>query len=194
MDHLFDPEDYTQAIPKKEDPFPPGYFKGKPRPDRDNEDIKRLVVEECMEDVLEWFNEEKDEEEQEEIREQLLDVLDDFSDGYEMAKTLEDRHFWDANSSLVELLDGVSSHEVHGKAVLAWIRDNDVKPKLAVGAQVKVKKWSHDKDTLDGEIIKISEDGRYTVFIPSQGHVRSGCGTHGQIFDWEEVEALNPAA
>jgi len=171
--------------------FPEGCFKGLPRPNGSHAGVMGLVADDLMPNVMGWFQGEEDETE---VREQIMEVLDDFHDGYEMAKELEDRYGWDADSELVDVLDGASFYGPRKKAVMAWIRDNAITPKLSIGQVVKAKQGKYSKEINEGEIVKIDEGGIYIVMIPALGHVREGIGTHGCCLAWEDVEALNPAA
>jgi len=188
MNELFDTTEFIQE-PKHGELFPAGYFKGRKRPTGLDEDIKALVVEDLLPEVLAWLHDEPDDED--EIRDQLLDVLEDHRDGYERAKRLEDDHCWDPDSELVDILDGVSFYRVLGQAVEAWIRDNDLKPKLAIQSQVNVCKYGLGKTTIPGVIVNI-RPGEYVVACPSEGHdATRQCGF---VLKWEDVEALNGEA
>lgn len=188
MTPLFDTKEFTMT--PEQLAFPDGCFKGLARPQRSHPGVVALVADDLMPHIMGWLDNEEDEDE---VREQLIDVLDDFRDGYDMAKRLEDDHCWESDSELVDILDGASFYSHHKAAVMAWIRDNGIAPRFPEGQAVKVKQSKYDKEIRDGEITKVSEDGNYIVMIPALGHVRSGLGTHGCVLTWEDVEALNPA-
>ena len=188
-----------QTQSSKEPLFFPGFFKGKGRPDHHIEDVKRAVVLKVLPAILSWLGETldpKDEDDQsrlDEIQDDLLDVVCYSQDGYAMTKELEDDKGWaDADSELVDILDNLEFYSIGNAAIIQWIADNEVKPKLAAGAIVRVKQNRHRKEEFTGEIIQVEDSGNYVVLIPSQGHVREGVGTHGWCIPWEEVEALNP--
>lgn len=64
----------------------------------------------------------------------IVSVFDDSKDGYEIAKELDNYYGWAMNSRMVSDLDDLS-HEVYilvRKAVIKWVEDFSVKPKLAV--------------------------------------------------------------
>lgn len=172
--------------------MPPGIWKGQPRPDGHHEIVKRIVVERIMPEILAWLDEES-EPDREALAGDLMKVVSGWDDGFEIAKKLERRFHWDGNSSLVDILDGLDFYGAHGAALIRWIEENGIVPRLEVGAQVKVHRT--DAAIHDGEIRAIdAKRGTYTVMIPALGHVREGLGTHGSILDWDEVEALNPEA
>lgn len=190
MTTLFDEKDFTMT--PEQLAFSEGCFKGLPRPNGSHDSVKRLVADELMPQILDWLQGQEDDED--EVREQLIDVLEDHRDGYEMAKRLEDDYDWDCDSELVDILDGSNFYEHRKAAVMAWIRDNGIMPRFAMGQEVKVKQSRYDKTIHDGEIRAVNVDGTYTVMIPALGHVREGIGTHGSVLPWEDVEDLNPAA
>lgn len=60
-------------------------------------------------------------------------------DGYELAKELEYRCSWDIERSDIEILDDMEwiVSELLETAEKQWVIDNDIKPKLEVGAKTK---------------------------------------------------------
>jgi hypothetical protein len=183
--------------------FPLGCFKNKPRPEYHSKEVKGLVLEALFPNVIDWlesegesFYDEDDEEETEDlegVRKQLSDVLDYHSDGFEMAHNLKNRHCWECNDELVGILKSADFYSARQKAVLAWMRDNDIKPKLELGSSVKIKlqafEGPSDKLVKDGIIVQIRQEGEYVVAIPEMGHnVEKKCG---RIVAWEELEKQN---
>lgn len=173
--------------------FPAGLYKGRPRPNRMSDEVIAEVANRLMPRVLQWLHIGQDDaEEVIETAKDIMAVLKVSSDGYKMAKELEDRHGWDEpDSELVDVLEGADYYGTLQTAIRAWVKDNDLKPKYEVGEVVTVKKVSHEGSEHRGEIISIGDDGTYTVMIPALGHVREGVGTHGTIFAWEVVEGWN---
>lgn len=170
--------------------MPTGIWKGQPRPDAYHLIVKRIVLEQVLPRVLAWMDD--DATDSEEIAKELMEILMPYEDGYEMANKLERRFGWDADSSLVDLLDGVCFYEAHGKVLGRWIEENGILPRLEVGARVRARQHATDAAIHEGEIRSIdAKRGTYTVMIPALGHVRGGLGTHGIVLDWCEVEALN---
>jgi len=172
-----------------------GYFKGKPRPTVNDKEVKLLVIEKIMPEILVWLNETADNDNNtEEITEQLLDAIGNQKDGYEMARDLERDECWDSNSGLVDILDGLDFHNIMDKVTLLWIKDNDIKPLFKVGDKVQVNgkdvSGRASKKTYIGEITEIRPAGTYTVYIEELGHVRKGTGSHGNILNWEKVEQI----
>ena len=184
--------------PKKKDIYFDGYFKNKPRPDNNSSEVKRLVVEDILNDVMDWLEQgnsssrygDGDDSERDEVREELINTVESHKDGYGMVKDL-DRNGWDCDSNLVEIFDNLHFYDARKKLVQKWIKDNDIKPKYDVGQGVVVssKYLSHkQKPSYKGEIVRVYEDGTYSIKIPELGHVNTGIGTYGIILDWDKVE------
>ena len=172
-----------------------GYFKGKPRPTCTDKEVKLLVVEAIMPEILQWLGETHDfDNDKEEVTKQLLETIAYHKDGYEMAKDLDDNESWASNSELVDVLDGLGFRNVLDKVTLLWIKDNDVKPLFKVGDKVQVNgkdvSGRAAKKIYNGEITAIQPTGTYTVFIEELGHVRTGNGSHGNILNWEKVDNI----
>jgi len=170
--------------------IPEGYFKGKPRPGYSDEVVLQAVVDGLLPDVLQWGS--YSETEAPEVGDELRKTMETCRDGYHMAKHLEDRYGWDPDSELVDILEGANFHGAVNNAVVAWLRDNGVKPAFEVGREVTVKLNGRNSGDHQGIISDIREDGTYLVRVPSLGHVETGLGVHGFNLNWEEVEAWNP--
>jgi hypothetical protein len=118
-------------------------------------------------------------------------------DGYELAKEMEDRFYYEPDSDLVEIMDNAHCAvlDAHDRIVEKWIVENSIKPRFAIGARVSFKRNQGDKLLYNGEIVHINEkQGKYTVFCEDLGHVRSGCGTHGVVLPFEAVEQESQVA
>ena len=185
--------------PKEKDYFFEGYFEGKTRPTDYSKEVIMLVVQKIMPEIIEWFEsfEEVSEEEIENIREQLVNILNNGydKDGYEIAKELDSRYYWDSDAELVDILDDLTFlfHDVKSFLVKKWIKDNNISPKYQKGDKVIVDssmlpRKDRKKERYDGEINHIYEDGSYSIFIEDLGHVREGSGTHGIILYWEKID------
>lgn len=172
--------------------IPAGFYKNKPRPNSQSDEVLAMVAAKLMTHILQWGKwEEESEREQSEVAKQILEVLEVSGDGYKMAKFLEDRFYWDSDAELVDILEGADFHSANRTAIMAWISDNGITAKFEVGRQVKVKLSPRDSDMKAGEIVNTYEDGHYCVMVPELGHVREGIGTHGFQFAWEVVEGWN---
>lgn len=192
---LFDTAPFTQE-PGPETWFPEGIFKGQPRPDERHDLVVRRVVEEVLQEVMDWRGATGEfDDDPEEVRSELLDEVSHGDDGYGICRKL-DSSGWTPDSELVGILDDLPWHKVTKGAVKRWLLDNQVAPKLAIGEAVKVydEHWGvrpmpSTAPLLEGEVVRVDlEGGTYTVFVPSLGHVREGLGSHGRIYDWELVE------
>lgn len=61
------------------------------------------------------------------------------SDGYEIAKRLDDYYCWDMDMQIAEELDGMD-HEVQTilhKAEKAWVTEFNIQPSLPIGTEIK---------------------------------------------------------
>lgn len=177
--------------------FPAGLYKGRPRPNRMSDEVLAEVANKLMPRVSQWLQLDPEGKnmslELEEYANDLLKALKASGDGYRMANYLDDQCDWDADSDLVDIMEGADFYGCERKAVMAWIKDNDLEPKFEVGRQVSVK-FRRSRDNYFegvGEIIRVSEDGNYVVCIPDLDHVKQGPGTSGLYFTWEAVEGWN---
>lgn len=102
-------------------------------------------------------------------------------DSYKMAKYLDDKFCWEICFSLVEELESINLSAHHVIAQKNWVEKNNITPPFDVGEMVKTKKGI-------GEVIENTEHGTSLVFIESIGHIKEGIGTHGILFNWEDLE------
>lgn len=117
------------------------------------------------------------------------------SDGFQIADSLSSRG-WHADEELVELMGWLARQRSDARRELEakWVRENRVKPALAVGATVTVLSGAGPHNGCVGEVTAIDEVyGRYTVLVPTLGHVRSGIGTHGFVVNYEDAVAVETA-
>lgn len=166
------------------------------RPSHYDERIDLEVAGALLPKVLRWLKargeDEPTEEDRQDILEQLANACRFHDDGYEVAKQLDDRHMWESDSELVDLLDEVAFARIraHEKAVEAWVQQHGVAPKYSVGQRVAFKRQRWDKEKVTGEVTAVREKtAQYLVFCESLGHVREGCGTHGTYVAFEDAEA-----
>ncbi len=165
----------------------------RPRPTRYSDDMLHATAKELAKSVHRWQNNNSNftDKEMQEIEDDLLYTLDDNSpelDGYKLSRTLEKDKYWDADSDLVDILGQAEMmmYALHRKAVIQWVKDNDIQPRLAVETKVSI---SYRGKRCDGEITRVDrQHAEYTVCIESEGHVRTGMGTHGTIAAFEELD------
>lgn len=174
--------------------IPEGFYINKPRPGLQSPEVLAMVANGLMPRILQWGDWSENDREAQEVAGQILKVLEYSRDGYEMAKSLEERFYWDSDAELVDILEGADWHSANRSAVMAWIKDNNITAKLEVGRLVEVKTSPRESVLRSGEIAQIYEDGNYCVMVPELGHVREGLGTHGLVFAWEAVEGWNSHA
>lgn len=115
-------------------------------------------------------------------------------DEYRMTRYLEESG-WACDRTIMDAFDIAGGEAFHAvrEATKQWVRANSIKPRLSVGAQVKVmaRAATMAKEEFDGEVVTVdAEQAAYTVMIPALGHVREGNGTHGIIFHFEELHPL----
>lgn len=115
-------------------------------------------------------------------------------DEYRLTRRLEE-YGWSCDMAIVgafEIASGDVWQSVR-EATRIWIRSNGIKPRLTIGAQVKVmaRSTTRTKQEFDGEVVAVDADhGTYTVMISALGHVREGAGIHGIIVNFEDLHAL----
>lgn len=166
------------------------------RPSHYDEKIDQEVAQALLPKVLQWLRsrgeDEPTDEDKQDILAQLTDACRLHDDGYEVAKCLDDRHMWESDSELVDLLDEVAFARIrsHEKAVEAWVQQHGVVPQYSVGQRVAFKQRRWDKEAVTGEVTAVREKtAQYLVFCESLGHVRAGCGTHGTYVAFEDAVA-----
>lgn len=160
------------------------------RPGPNDEAVDALLAERMLGRVLDWLRQsgEKDPD-GDEVREELEEVMELETDGYQIARNLDNKG-WDVDADLVAILDSAQSKRyfIANELVAKWVTDNNILPPLAVGAIVGFKQ---ERNTYAGEITKIdAKHATYTVFCGELGHVREGNGTYGVILPYEL--ALDP--
>jgi hypothetical protein len=114
-------------------------------------------------------------------------------DGYRIAESLE-RDGWHADAELVELMDSLADEKWDALDELEseWVKAHGISAPLAIGAIVVISGANvHSKQRgKRGEIVRIDEErGKYTVMCASEGHVRTGLGTHGFVLNYEDRRA-----
>ena len=144
--------------------------------------------------LKEWYANESPEISAEELQEQAKSLIEEsccyHDNGYELAKHLEDKFYAEPDLDLVERLDGIRMEVSKAERALVeeWAKVNAITCPFAVGQKVNPAKSA---DWILGEIVAIHlADAKCTVFIPSLGHVRKGCGTHGQVLKYEDLKAV----
>ena len=152
-------------------------------------DISRYAVaEEMLDDVMAFLDPGEDKK----------SVLDDLAtaleyagtDGYEIAKYLDDRKSWNITADMVESFDRASmiEYKLTSDAVKKWVSFYAIASKFKQGDAVEVEVR---KTKYHGEIVSIdTKEAKYTVYIEALGHVKSGQGTVGIVLPFEQVESF----
>lgn len=123
-----------------------------------------------------------------EIRSQLKDVVDFNDDAYTIVKELDQSHYWQVDTELINIMEdvGFMRHKAHNTLVSEWVDRNGVCPKYSAGQRVTFK--HHGVDQV-GEVLTVEgKQAQYLVFCESLGHVRKGNGTHGFYLNFEDVK------
>lgn len=70
--------------------------------------------------------------------EDLVSAYRPHLNGYELARELDDRFYWDVDAALVEDLDGMSwaVREVHEAACKQWVTEYNIQPPLLDGTEI----------------------------------------------------------
>lgn len=166
------------------------------RPNIGDEAIRSAVADQLLDDVFAWTQREGDDHDRDDVASDLFDAIRPYLDGYGMARHLENRHGWDSDSDLVEILDKVPlllAKEAE-KAIRHWVLDNDIKPPCKVGDAVE---WSWPSGPkIKGTVVQIfADEARLIVATTDEvpagaGGWRTGKLDHRFIIDYERVTPL----
>ena len=109
-----------------------------------------------------------------------------YMDGYELAKTLDDRCHWACNFTMAETLEGFSSvarNEIE-KAQKAWVERNKIEPQHPTGTRVR---FGSERGTIDG----VYEYGPAQYLIKVDGDAKAdGPANSRRIVNFEDVTPL----
>lgn len=160
------------------------------RPQRTDQAVIAIAVASQIKEVLQWVETPKaTESEMTEIIAELTKAASTHpNDTLLMAEYLKDKHHWDINRSLIDVLDDLDSAIFHGerKAVSDWVKLYAIAPGRSIGEPIT---FNQNGKEVSGEISAVDEvRATYTVFCPTDGHVRSGIGVHGYIIPFEDLD------
>ena len=129
------------------------------RPLRNAPQVIHKAAELLLPDVMEWLND--DDYQSEHVLEMLKRAIRYATDGYAIAKAIDQNECLDPDAELVEILDQASSHlrTAYSEVCTAWVKEN----------------------------IRNTTDGRSLVYIESLGHVKECTGCHGTYLPWETL-------
>lgn len=138
----------------------------------DSQDMSQIEFEEFVAQLKEDFS--------------CYDLLN--SDGYTLARDLEENMGINSNKELVDILDNIDFECIKclDKNIEKWVEDCNITPKHKIGDEVRVKVKNVE---YIGEITSIyNKTASYSIFIEELGHVKNGPGVLGTIKPFEEIE------
>jgi len=117
----------------------------------------------------------------------LCKVLGRSSDGYELAKALDNLGY-SPDAELVEILDetGFLRLNICSRLEEQWVKVSGLTGP-AVGSKVRFKNVDDRKD-YEGEVTENKAAGTSLVFCQALGHAREGMGTRGLHINWENLQ------
>ncbi len=129
------------------------------RPDKWSKEVQEVAAVKVAELLKDYWKSDGGIDDKEALwcAEEIVDNSD--YDGYKLARFCDDRWSWDADSDLVDTLDGVWAivHKATGKAVEKWVKDYNVTVPYEVGQRVHFKKSVYSS-TLGGEVKSINTE------------------------------------
>lgn len=162
------------------------------RPTLDDDNVRKLAIENLFQKVLiSYFkedNKEFDEEFIKEAKSELFLATEYEHDAYDICKRLENNFFWNVDSDLVHSMEAYFSYQydAHNKLVKKWVKENNIQLKYFEGDEITYQSTRTNQE--HGKIIsRDHEKATYTVFSEHLGHVEYGVGTHGRIVNCEDV-------
>lgn len=138
-----------------------------PRPSSTDKTIVRLATDDFSKEIHKYYPQQSCEEWQRD----LYCVYHPASDGYEMAKELEEKGY-SPDSQMVELLENYHSHisSHHTKAIKQWVKYENITLSYKVGDNVEAK-WG--RDNIKGEITELlPETAEYLVQVDKNSSSR----------------------
>lgn len=107
------------------------------------------------------------------------------SDGYGLAKMLDEREGWDCNLDIAETLDGWSAacSEVIVQAQREWVAQHNIQPPLPVGSRV-IARWGREDHP--GTIDEVYAYGIAQYCVKRDGETT----TSRMVVNFEDVRAM----
>jgi hypothetical protein len=120
--------------------------------------------------------------------EDLASALEEAENAFRVAKELYDLGWTISDDVMEVLLDhDAALAEAHQKLVKAWVKEDGIVCRFAVGATVRC---NVDGTEHVGEVTRVDADmAQCLVCVAALGHVREGIGTNGYNFNDEDLEA-----
>ena len=152
------------------------------RPKLNDDAVIALVAEELAIKVAGWIGSTDD---IDQIENDLRQVLKFNSDGYELARELDD---YNPDTELVNILDNASCirYSAYKQICRKWVLDNNF-----IGPVIgSIVNFIYKGKQIEGEGISNYDYGQSMVYCESLGHVREGGGTHGAGVNWEDLTEI----
>ncbi len=157
-----------------------------PRPSSTDDDVVEEAAKALMPEILKWMEKEPGDPEEIELLDSLTEaVRDNFPDfdAYKIASDLEHSHYWNADTELVYVLEGLSVSRIVEARVAKWVTDNAVKPPLDVGARIQWTQGWGQKDVVTGTIVDIRKsEARYIVHEHGKTYLAPHVGKDGKTW------------
>lgn len=151
------------------------------RPRSNDPEVIKAAVQEILPDVITWLESGGDlNADEKEVTEELCRAVRHKSDGYDIARQLENIATWDPDADLVQILDGFSTRSAHLKAVADWAKFWGTSCDWKVGDRAI---WQ-DRP---GEVRNVRANTTEITFLPddirdtSAIHHPDGLGMHGYV-------------
>jgi hypothetical protein len=127
------------------------------RPTSRSPEVIEIAAEKLAPEVAKWCNEPVNHK----IREGLVSALRYGTDGYKLARELEDKWYISPDAELVDILDGASSivWDAERQAVAEWVKANGITADLPLETLVETP---HGVGPIRG---RNEEEATYTVYI-----------------------------
>ncbi|MBA1157794.1 hypothetical protein [Microvirga mediterraneensis] len=153
------------------------------RPTSRSPEVIEIAAEKLAPEVAKWCNEPVNDE----IREGLVSALRYGTDGYKLARELEDKWYISPDAELVEILEGASSivWDAERQAVAEWVKTNGIAADLPIETLVETP---HGTGVIRD---KSEEQATYTVCIPE--HAERSTGYIGTIYPVEKCKVVEVA-
>lgn len=157
-----------------------------PRPKKLDKETTREIAQKLAEEVLKY---DSDYGTLDEITNDIFGVIDKLSidtDGYRIARILEDRYYWTCDSTIVEIMDAYSTHQHDAlrKTQHAWVKEHNIQPPLPNGTWITWRNGSMKTGIID----RVCDHSPACYLIKEYGAVSE---TRRLIVPFEDVQKID---